>query len=234
MKCFEIEKQIDLLLDKETDSLQKQELKAHLAACESCQAELELRQKTQSLLKIQPSVLPASSFDNQMMQNFENALKIKQQKENNWLMTIFAIPKPIMLGVLATFIFGLGIMFLLGRLSVASTPHSNSLAVEETPQQVEVLPKPTPEIKEVTVMKIEEKIVTKYVKIPVTKEKIITKHIYLKMPLNLTNKEAKEVLAESDEQNKQEEIAKQFNLKDLQPVANITYKIIRKGENNEK
>jgi hypothetical protein len=50
-----------------------------------------------------------------------------------------------------------------------------------------------------------------------------------------TFKEAKkEVQTNTPIEVKDEDIAKQFNLKDLQPVANVSYKIIRKGEDNEK
>lgn len=234
MKCFEIENLIDLLLDGEAGELQKQELKAHLAVCESCQAKFQLRQQTKNLLKTQPEILPSAAFDRQMLRAFENDFKLTKKKEDNWLMTIFAIPKPIMIGAFAAFIFGLGIMFFLGRLSVSSPPQSNSLAVEKTPQQDEFMTKPTPEIKEVTVTKTEEKIVTKYIKIPVIKEKVVTKNVYLNQPLKTPMKEEKEIMAESDKQKEQKEIVKQFNLKDLQPVANVTYKIIRKVENNER
>lgn len=235
MKCFEIEKHIDLLLDEELDSLQKQELKAHLSVCDDCRAELNLRQKTQSLLKIQPSILPASDFDKRMMQVFEAKLKAKPEKEKSWFAAFFSIPKPAFAFGLILFAFGLGLAFLFGRFSVSSPPqivatspvNTNSEPKKDEPKMPELNPK-----QEDLASDSKTRTIIKYVQVFVVKEKIVERIVYVNKP------NQKKGIENIDIKNpptiaKTDNIASQFNLKDLQPVANVTYKIIRKGENNE-
>lgn len=237
MKCFEIEKHINLLLDEEINSLQKQELKAHLSLCKDCRAELELRQKTQSLLKIQPSVLPASDFDKRMMQAFEAKLKVKPQKDKSWFAAFFSIPKPAFAFAFILFAFGLALAFLFGRLSVS--PTTQVVMTPPMPINTSIEPKKdepkTPEIspaKEETVSDFKTRTVIKYVEVPVVKEKIVERIVYVNKPnqkkgienINIKNPPT---IAQNDN------IASQFNLKDLKPMMNVTYQIIKKGENNE-
>lgn len=225
MKCFETEKNIDLLLDDEANDLQKQELKAHLAICESCQAEVQIRQQTQILLKNQPPILPVEEFDKRMLAAFENKLQPKNEK--SWWSAFFLISKPAF--ALAVAVFGLALAFLLGRMSVASPPNLNAANVEKTPEKIVITVTPTPEIREVVVTKTEEKIVTKYVNVPVVKEKVVEKLVYVEKP-SKTKEPTNKTLPT---QNKENYLAEKFNLKDLQPVANVTFQIIKKGENNE-
>ena len=120
MKCIEIEKNIDLLLDDEANLLQKQEIKAHLEICNSCQTKFEVLQKTKGLLQQQPVILPSNSFDNRMLQAFENKLNSKPTPKESWFARLFSIPKPAFALMLALFAVGLGLAFLVGRLSVSS------------------------------------------------------------------------------------------------------------------
>jgi hypothetical protein len=234
MKCFETEKNIDLLLDDEADELQKQQLKAHLAICESCQNELQIRQQSQILLQNQPPILPTTAFDKRMLALFENTLKAKQKPQKNWFTSLFTLPKPLLVSAAALLTLGIGFAFLVGRMSVASPPQLIISDVQNTSQPTETMVKPTPEIREVVVRKTEEKVITKYVNVPVMKEKIVERIVYLEKPKTTFKEAKKEVQTNTPIEVKDEDIAKQFNLKDLQPVANVSYKIIRKGEDNEK
>jgi hypothetical protein len=229
MKCFETEKNIDLLLDDEADELQKQELKAHLAICESCQNELQIRQQAQVLLKNQPPILPTTAFDKRMLEAFENTLQAKRKPQKSWFASLFTIPKPLLVSAVALFTLGIGFAFLVGRMSVASPPQLIVSDVQNTSQPTETMVKPTPEIREVVVTKTEEKVVTKYVNVPVVKEKNVERIVYVEKPTG-TKKTTNRTLPV---QSKEEFLASRFNLKDLQPIANVTYQIIKKGENNE-
>ena len=225
MKCFESEKNIDLLLDDEASELVKHELKAHLMICEDCRNELQLRQQSQHLLRNQPPILPTSDFDKRMLAAFEKKLQPKNEK--SWWAAFFLIPKPAF--ALAIAFLGLALAFLLGRMSVASPPQLNVASVEKTPEKIVVTVTPTPEIREVIVTKTQEKVVTKYINVPVVKEKVVEKIVYV-------NKPSKVKTLKKDNlpiQSREEYLASRFNLKDLQPVANVTYQIIKKGENNE-
>ncbi|HRH45808.1 MAG TPA: hypothetical protein PKY82_29470, partial [Pyrinomonadaceae bacterium] len=97
------------------------------------------------------------------------------------------------------------------------------------------------EIKLPTVNSVKEEIATtpeikttiKYVEVPIIKEKIVERIVYLNKPNQ--KKEIENINIKNPPTNAQNDnLASQFNLKDLQPVANVTYKIIRKGETNEK
>lgn len=229
MKCFESEKNIDLLLDDEAGEVEKQELKAHLMICEDCRSELQLRQQSQHLLKNQPPILPTSDFDKRMLAAFEDTLKAKKETQTSWFLSFFSISKPAFALAAVLVLFGLASAFLLGRMSVASPPQLNVSNLEKTPEKVVVTVKPTPEIKEVVVTKTQEKIVTKYVNVPVVKEKVVEKIVYVNKP-NQIKETKKQTLSIP---SKETYLAGKFNLKDLQPVANVTFQIIKKGENNE-
>lgn len=223
MKCFETEKNIDLLLDDEANDLQKQELKAHLVICETCQTELQLRQQTQILLKDQPPILPASEFDKRMFAAFENKVKLQGGK-NPWA-AFFLIPKPAFAVAIA--LFGLALAFLLGRVSVASPPQINVSNAEKNSEKIIVAVTPTPEIKEVVITKPEIKTVTKYVEIPVIKEKVVEKIVYVEKSSRAKQPKIKTLPIQS----KDEFLAVRIR---LQPIENVTFQIIKKGEDNEK
>lgn len=234
MKCIEIENFIDLILDGEANQLQNNDLKAHLAICSECRTEFEARRQTQSLLQIQPKILPTNDFDNQMLKAFENKLKTKPSAKTNWFVNLFAFPKLKFAATAALFMAGIALAFLFGRLSVSSSPQIVVSQGENMTQPKEkVIATPTQK-DEVAITKPEIKTVIKYVNVPVVQEKIVEKSVCRETPKQEFSQTNKEVLAKSANEKSPEEIAKQFNLKDLQPVANVTYTIIRKGENNEK
>ncbi|MBX7169909.1 MAG: zf-HC2 domain-containing protein [Pyrinomonadaceae bacterium] len=234
MKCIEIENLIDLLLDGEASQLQKQDLKAHLAICPECQTEFEARRQTQGLLQIQPKILPTSDFDNQMLKVFENKLKTKPSANTNWFVNLFAFPKLKFAATAALFMAGIALAFLFGRLSVSSSPQIVVSQGEIMSQPTEKVTATPTQKDEVGTTKPEIKTVIKYVNVPVVQEKIVEKSIFREIQKKEVPQTNKEILANSANEKSQEEIAKQFNLRDLQPVANVTYTIIRKGENNEK
>lgn len=232
MKCIEIEKNIDLLLDDEANLLQKQEIKTHLEICDSCQTKFEALQKTKALLKEQPAILPSNSFDNRMLQAFENKLNAKPTPKENWFAKFFAIPKPAFALMLALFAIGVGLAFLFGRMSVSSPQPIISNVAKNTEKEA----KPNEKMVEISPPeKIvnQTKFITKYVEIPVVKEKVIEKIVYVNEPINIKPKTNKEDLVNETNKKERENIVNQVSLKDLQPVANVTYKIIRRGENNE-
>ena len=234
MKCSEVKNFFQPLLDNEIELAGKDEIKTHLDVCDLCRADFESLQTTQNLLKKQPQILPTMSFDNRVLQAFESRKNAKQETKKSWFAGLFAIPKPALAFALGLFALALGLTFLLGRLSVASSPQ----IVIQPPVNIE---SKQDEVKQQSVNPVKEEVaratpeirtVTKIVQVPVVKEKIVERIVYLnKQNQNrgIENKNIKNppTIAKNDN------IASQFNLKNLQPVMNVTYQIIKKGENNE-
>jgi hypothetical protein len=238
MKCTDFEKTFDLIIDGEADDLQKTRFEIHIANCASCRLDFEHRQTVRKLLKNQTEVLPSSAFDERMMREFAAYQQTKQKIQSNWLTTFVQFLSPSLrfaawCGIL---IFGLGIAFLLGRMSV-SQPTQTALSGSQNQTNIE-----TPALKEVVkLVELEPKIATKteyktrYVEVPIIKKKIVTKVVARGELQAPTNARKKEDFSEANIKNfdNQKEIAEQFNLVNLQPVSNISYKIIKKGDTNE-
>lgn len=234
MKCSEVKNFFQPLLDNEIELANKLEIEAHLEVCELCRVDFETLQNTQKLLKKQPQILPTMSFDNRVLQAFETRKSEKLEPPKSWFAGLFAIPKPALGFAVTLFTLALGLTFLLGRMSVSSSPQiiAEKTANSESKQDEIKLSTVKP-VKEEVISTPEIKTVIKYVEVPVIKEKIVERIVYLNKPNQ--KKEIENINIKNPPTiEKNDKIASQFNLKDLQPVANVTYKIIRKGETNEK
>jgi hypothetical protein len=231
MKCFEVKNFFQPLLDNEIKLAEWHEIKTHLDVCNFCRADFEYLKTTQKLLKKQPQILPTISFDNQVLQNFENLQSAKQKSRKSWFTGLILIPKPAL--AFGVFALALGLTFLLGRMSVTSLPQ---IIVKQQSANSELK---KDEIKLPIVNSVKDEItaspaiktVIKYVEVPVVKEKIVERIVYLNKP-DQKNRIENINIKNPSTIAKRGNIASQFNLKDLQPVADVTYKIIRKGENN--
>lgn len=234
MKCSEVKNFFQPLLDNEIELANKLEIKAHIDVCDLCRVDFETLQTTQKLLKKQPPILPTMSFDNRVLQAFENRKTAQQESKKSWFAGLFAIPKPALAFAVGLFALALGLTFLLGRMSVATT---TQIVMQPTPnvenKQDEPLPQTVnPKKEEVAMATPEVRTVTKIVQVPVVKEKIVERIVYVTKPnqnKGIENIKIKNppTIAQNDN------IASQFNLKTLKPVMNVTYQIIKKGENNE-
>ncbi len=227
MKCPEIN--IHSLLDNEIDLHKKQEIETHLAVCNSCSCEFQAQVATRKLLKQQPAILPGNTFDNSVLQAFENRQVKSDTVKISWSASLFVIPKRILAFGVVMFLVTAGLAFQIGRLSVSSPPHINlAKTTDKTPRTKPTAPTKV-EKRKIIPNKPKIKTITKYIKVPVIKEKIV----YINNPVQKSKK-----TNEIEKQNKQpiaaKNVAAQFNLKDLQPVTKVTYRIIRKGGNNEK
>ncbi|MEJ7862964.1 MAG: hypothetical protein WKF90_15145 [Pyrinomonadaceae bacterium] len=232
MKCSEVKNFFQPLLDNEIDLPEKHEIKTHLDICDFCRADFEYLKTTQKLLKKQPQILPKVSFDNQVLQDFENLQSAKQKSRKGGFTGLFSIPKPALaFGVLTV---ALGLTFLLGRMSVTSSPQIIVKQQSANPElkKDEIKPPIVNSVKDKTAASPAIKTVIKYVEVPVVKEKIVERTVYLNKP-NQKNRIENINIKNQSMIAKSGNITSQFNLKDLQPVANVTYKIIRKGENND-
>ena len=235
MKCADFNEKVNLLLDGEADPLETENLQSHFADCRNCREDFLLQQKTQTLLRIQPPILPSNSFDNKMLRAFENHKK--QVVRESGFVPWFNFSNPFLKYSLtaAVFVLGFGSAFLFGRMSV--TPPNNSTALQsekiETRQNEKQVQPPTGENPNTSspATNIETKIITKYLKVPVVKEKIVEKKVYITKMIK--SEPQSETFAETKTKKDREKFAEQFDLKELQPVSKVSYKIIRKGESNE-
>ena len=233
MKCTEFEKSIQMLIDEEIESPQRRLLEEHLTDCRLCGQEFANLQQVGKMLKRQPAILPHDSFDNRILQIIKSHQMFQPQVKTNRFFSLLVFYKPIFAGGL--FAVGIGFAFLLGRVSVSSTSQPiGEITVKSEFKTAEKTVVTEPVEKIVT----RTKFVTKYIENPVIKERVIEKKIFINNRLRLELKKPEnigkpEIVAGQANKLKQAGIAKQFNLKDLQPSAKVSYQIIRKGENNE-
>jgi hypothetical protein len=234
MKCIEAGQNIQLLIDDNLERRNEQQLKAHLAGCEACAQELETLKLMKGLLSIQPQILPKTEFDQRMLAAFKDQTIFEPKAEPNWLIALFAISKPAIAFALALFVLGCGLSFLFGRMSVSSFPQLTVSDTENKQTQPTTTQIKSPDISaSEPAVNPEIKTVTKYVNVPLIKEKIVRQIVYVNGPhQNIIGSKSVKATASVNSARRQD-MAKRLNLKDLQPIANVTYKIIRKGENNE-
>lgn len=222
--CSENEK-IHKFIDRELSETESLKIEKHLSVCSECQNAFDFIHQTRTFLIAQPPILPSGNFDKEMLRLIET--KAAKNQEKKGFLSIFS-SFPLKLGFAALVaIIALGITFQLGRMSVSPLPQnvlSQDLPAEKKTDS------PT-SVKETLVSQPPEKIVTqvktvtKYVQIPVVKKIKEEKIVYVN--------NSKKANLETPILPKQENTAKNFNLKDLQPVSEVSYRIIRKGENNE-
>jgi hypothetical protein len=219
MKCVEVKEHLETFLDGETGVIWRDEIETHLETCESCRAEFaELRSVSRLLRKELPVSAP-----NHLDAKVFAAFRQHHEKKSVWnwsaiLASIFA-PKPIFalltLGILT------GLAFLVGRM----TAPANEIIVASPSQIVE---KEVPK----EVIKYIEVPTTKIVEIPIEREKIVTQIVYRNVEMK--RKSLSPTLRAGNSPNKNSESVEQVDLKDFQPLGEISPKILKKGETNEK
>ena len=223
MRCVEVEKQIDLMLDNELNLLQINEIEQHCSQCQSCQKSYQILQKTKGALKNQPILLPTAFLDRQILQAFENH---HQQPPKTSFWKHFLIPKPAFALILTLFAIAIGLAFLLGRMSVSKIePESvKNLPIQIEPKQIQQ----TAESNEPKVLTV-----TKYVKVPVIKEKEVIKIVQIERTIPKIQNQPTVKSSSFDNSNKSNALITKINLEDFQPISEMKARIVRKGEINE-
>ena len=215
MNCVEVKDHLDTFLDEETDSISGKEIARHLGVCDLCRAEFAELDFVSSLLKKELPASPAKELDVRIINAFRH--HHKQKSSPNWsaIFALFFAPKPIY--ALLTLCFLTGLAFLIGRMTappreiiVASPPQ---IIEKEVPREVvKYVEKPTPQI------------------IEIPTKKIVTRTIYR----TLERKNGTYFGNNLPENISDSAVSTQFDLKDFQPLGEITPRIMKKGETNEK
>jgi len=228
MKCPETN--IQLLLDNEIDLSKKQKIEAHLAVCNSCLTEFRSQAVTKKLLKQQPAILPSNAFDNSVLQAFEDYQTAEKKHNAGWFTALFAIPKPILVVGVMTFLLAAGFAFQIGRLSVSSPPHIDlAKTTNETIKTKQTTPDKTKKQDAIS-EEPEIRTVTKYVKVPIVREKVVEKIIFINKPVQKT-KRTKKIKKQTKQPIPVKNIAAQFNLRDMRSPEFLKYEIIKQGAN---
>lgn len=243
MKCVEVEKQIDSLLDGEVNPVIREEVEHHLKECRVCgQIHENLRAVNELLMKPVPVPDP-KRLDGFVMDAFYRHQNKKQEiKETVGWWAAFSrlslIPKPAMTFAALLFAVSLGLAFQLGRITATDiqvalpqTEQVSPLALKEN--NVSVSPAETASnIKN-------EAPVTKFIRIPIIREKIVNRIVYVDKPQKrerensippVMSERNNLALKSSDRKN---EFLTKVNLKGLQVISDSKPRIIKKGEIHE-
>ncbi len=230
MKCTEIEKKSQRLIDDELTTSESRKLNAHLSLCDDCRKKVHLQTELKKALERQPQILPSNGFDNKMLSEFHARLNVRPENQNSPAVASFAFGKLAYALGLGALILTAGLGFVVGRMSVSSSPHfqtARGLNSKPTSEKNPVTGSNTPKDKPPLPAEPQIKTVVKYVKVPIIREKIVERKVYLTPKRSRRNK-----LRSKSERSTviNEDIAAQFNLKDMRPPEKLTYKIIKKGD----
>lgn len=213
MNCSEIKENLETYLDEQTDAVLNQRITQHLDYCKLCQAEFAELNSVSNLLKKELPASPTIQVDNKVMAAFRQY----HTKETNWnwfaILTSILAPKPIF--AILTLCVLTGLAFLLGRMTVPT----EQVLISSPPQIIE---KEVPK----EIVKYVEVSTTKIVEVPV--EKIITRTVYRHG--EIPQKTLSPTIQAGNSPNK----IRQIDLSDFQPISEITPRILKKGELNEK
>lgn len=220
MKCVEVKEHLETFLDGEIGTKLRDNIELHLDSCESCRAELTKLSSISSLLKKDLPVSAPSRLDAKVLSAFHQHQQTKQKERWSWLNVFGAFLTP-KIGF-ATLIFCIltSLAFLLGRI----TAPTQSIIVSNPETVKESVPTETVKYIEVPT--------TKYVEIPTEKEKIVTRTVYRNVE-NYRKIEAQNTRPVNVSKQNAESV-QQIDLKDFQPLGEISPKILKKGETNEK
>lgn len=222
MKCVDVKEHLETFLDGETSFARRNEVELHLEFCESCQQELAELRSVSLLLKKDLPVSPSIQLDEKVLAAFRQHQQIKKEARWNWS-AIFAgimIPKPALAIILLGLFVLTGLAFLIGRMTAPKQETVVSTIKESTPST------PTEVVKYIEVP------TTKYLLSPVEKEKIITRIIYRNIESPLP--ETPTTPLKTNVSNDGEDTSQQVDLKDFQPIGELSPRILKKGEMNEK
>ncbi|HRH40588.1 MAG TPA: zf-HC2 domain-containing protein [Pyrinomonadaceae bacterium] len=221
MKCVEIQEHLETFLDGEISVILREKIELHLNSCKACRAEfVELRSVSDLLKKDLPVAAP-NRLDTKILAAFHQHQQAKKKERWSWL-TVFGTFLTPKIGFAAlTFCILTGLAFLMGRIT-APAPQPIIVSNPETIKESV----PTETVKYIEIP------ITKYVEVPTEKEKIVTRTVYRNVE-NYRKSEAQNPrLVNVSSQNA--EAVQQIDLKDFQPLGEISPKILKKGETNEK
>jgi hypothetical protein len=244
MKCVEVEKQIDSLLDGEVNSVVRKEIECHLKECRVCgQIYEKLRAVNELLMKSVPVPDP-KRLDAFVMDAFYRHQNKKQEiiKNGDWRTALFKLirmHKTAAAVAALLFAASVGLAFQLGRITAAS-PQATSPRGETAAQPAARENNASVSPVETTSSIKNEAPVTKYIRIPVIREKIVNRIVYA----DKSQKRQKEdrvppVIPEKNNLTlkssiRQNEFLTEVNLKGFQTISDAKTRIIRKGEIDEK
>lgn len=226
--CSENEK-THKLIDEELNETEKLAFEKHLSVCPECRDLYDSTRQTRTLLLAQPPVLPDNGFDNRMLRLIEEKTEKKAAKVG--FLSVFS-GFSLKLGFAALIAAAaLGLAFQLGRMSAFSSSQNDLTQISTTEKESNPATEKTIVLPPTEKIVTQVRTVTKYIQVPVIKKVREEKIVYAG---NSKSTEPENAVSPKQKNEIREEIiAKQFNLKDLQPVSEASYRIIRKGENNE-
>lgn len=218
MKCTDVRENLESFLDEELGVKLRNEISEHLKDCEDCEGKFIKLSSVTNLIRKELPVSPAKQIDAKVLAAFRQ----HHQKKSGWSwLNVF----PSLLSfktAVAVLIVGLltGFAFLIGRITAPNTEVSVA-----APQVIE---------KEVPreVVKYVEVPVTKYVEVPVEKEKVITRIAYRE--IEAQPKSISQSTQAKNTSTNQENLAQKMDLADFQPLSEISPKVLKKGEMDEK
>ena len=243
MKCIEVEKQIDSLLDGEVNSVIREEVEHHLKECRVYgQIHEKLRAVNELLMKPVPVPDP-KRLDEFVMDAFYRHQNKKQEvKEHiNWwtaLSRLSVVPKTAMALVALLFAASVVLAFQLGRITATdiqvALPHTEKIS-QPVLKENNVFVSPAETASNIK----NEAPVTKFIRIPVIKEKIVNRvvYVYKSQKRERENRTPSVMfernnLALKNSMRKNESLI-EVNLKGLQVVSDSKKRIIKKGETDE-
>ncbi|MCB1025726.1 MAG: hypothetical protein KDB79_15115 [Acidobacteria bacterium] len=221
MKCIEVSKNLDILLDGEIHDFRHKKIESHLNICGSCRAKFEsLQAISNSIRQTLPGAAP-SSLDERVLKAFQDHHAKRESAPPEEKAGWFQIPKLAFAAAFLLFALFCGAAFELGKLSANNV--SVSVAdINPAPKRIENADfgADHPGINEP-----EQLVKTKFVKVPVIKEKIVTKIACVdrdQITAHKTRKDnsAQDTFAINNSINDKEFLT-QTNLKDFQPVSEI-------------
>jgi hypothetical protein len=244
MKCVEVEKQIDSLLDGEVNSVIREEVEHHLKECWACgQIHEKLRAVDELLTKSVPVPDPKRLDEFVMDAFYRHHNKNQEIRENvNWWTALSTLSlKQIAAAALAALLFAasVGLAYQLGRITATD--------IQPAMPQTEKVSQSGFKEKNVSTSPVEttsniknEAPVTKFIRIPVIKEKIVNRIVYVnksqkresenRIPSSMTDRNNL-TLKNSVREN---EFLTEVNLKGFQIISDSKTRIIKKGKIDEK
>lgn len=220
MNCVEAKEHLENYLDGETGGILRDEIESHLDSCGSCRAAFaELRAVSRRLQNDLPAV-PSKQLDAKVLAAFRQHHREKKTASNGAsIWAAFFIRKPVF--ALLTICFLTGSAFLLGRM----TAPLKEVTVAGPPQIIE---KEVPNQVVEEIVENREVPAPRIVEIPIQKERIVTRTVYRK--IETKRKELARTANAFNPANSFEQV----DLRDFRPLGEITPKVLRNGETNEK
>ncbi len=228
MRCIEVKKNIDAVIDGEATAEQSNDLKTHIVNCGLCRTELKVQETLSTYLKRILPVSPAASLDEKVLKAFQlvhSKQQVQTVGEENRTGKIGWFGVPRFAYAVAIFLLTITAIstFQLGKMS-ASELSSNT----ELPQNDQTKSEKPMLTNIVHVPVIQEKIV----RVPVTTEKIITRTIYVKKKTESLSPKKNGITLKSSVENNG--YLTQANLAGFRPVSEINLRISKEEKENEK